>query len=263
MGTSQSSIGPSGKSPIIPPWADPQILDPSDGEQSSPQMAQPVYEPARFKGFRQSVGGYSSNNGSKDLKNALKNYATKSTGGKQYAPARSTGATKAGANLFGALLGAISVTSSSPNTATINLSNYTGLPCELAISQISEALTPQDGDSSIIRASMNHALVEALSGIKTFDTNSITDEVITNTMVAYMTEHLFLKIVQDAGKAWQKYDDPMQAVKVEQELRMLIKVSVDLTLSPKLDNLSQISVADMQDIENAALKEVWDIWSKY
>ncbi len=81
---------------------------------------------------------------------------------------------------------------------------------------------------------MNQALVEALDGIEYFDLNHITDDVIVDTMINYLAESIFLQVIMDAGKSWNKAGTITQAVAAENELRELIKVVVDKNMAPRL-----------------------------
>ncbi|MCI5208463.1 MAG: hypothetical protein D3910_06645 [Candidatus Electrothrix sp. ATG2] len=148
--------------------------------------------------------------------------------------------------------------------ARVNLDNLSGLPCDLAISAITNALTPENGDSDKIRTAMNHALVEALDGIETFDPQSITGDVIVDTMISYLSESIFLQIVSDAGKAWNKAETPIQTMRAETELQELIKVVVDKHMAPKLTgNVRSLSREQMIQIERQAVIDVWEEWEAY
>lgn len=246
MGTSQSSTGPGGSSPLVPPWADDQ-----------PQQPQTAPQPARFMAFRQSLGKFVSGGDRNDLKSAVGHYARKSSGGGASAARRMGSVTKAGAGLFGALSGMAPV----PGEYSVDLGKLSGLPCEVAISAISQALATEDGDSDKIRAAMNHALVEALDGVETFDPKCITDDVIIDTMIGYLAESIFLQIVMDSDKAWNKADTPAQAMRAETELRELIKVVVDRHMAPKLaENVKNISRQQMVQIEREAIIDSWKEW---
>lgn len=249
MGTSQSSTGPGGGSPLIPPWADDQ-----------PQQPQTMPEPARFKAFRQALGRFVSGGDRGDLKSAVGHYARNASGGSGSAARRMGSVTQAGAGLFGALSGA----PTGPGETSVDLTSLSGIPCELAISAITQALTSEDGDSDKIRAAMNHALVEALEGVETFDSEHITDEVIVDTMIGYLAESIFLQIVMDSDKAWNKADTPTQAIYAETELRELIKVVVDKHMAPKLvGNIRTFSRQQMIQIERQAVIDTWKEWEAY
>lgn len=249
MGTSQSSTGPGGGSPLVPPWADDQ-----------PQQPLATPQPARFMAFRQSLGRFVSGGDRNDLKSAVGHYARKSSGGGSSAARRMGSVTQAGAGLFGTLAGV----PAAPGESSVDLGSLAGLPCELAISAITQALTTEDGDSDKIRAAMNHALVEALDGVETFDPQCITDDVIVDTMIGYLAESIFLQMVMDSDKAWNKADTPAQAMRAETELRELIKVVVDKHMAPKLvGNVRNVSRQQMAQIERQAIIDAWKEWEAY
>jgi len=249
MGTSQSSTGPGGSSPLVPPWADDQ-----------PEQPQITPEPARFKAFRQSLGRFVSGGDQSDLKSAVGHYARKASGGSNSAARRMGSVTHAGAVLFSALAG----TSAGPGETGFDIGSLAGLPCELAISAITEALSTEDGDSDKIRAAMNFAMVEALDGVEIFDPECITDEVIVDTMIGYLAECIFLQMVMDSDKAWNKADTPAQAMNAETDLRELIKVVVDKHMAPKLaGNVRTFTRQQMAQIERQAIIDAWMEWETY
>ena len=249
MGTSQSSTGPGGSSPLVPPWADDQ-----------PQQPQITPQPARFMAFRQSLGRFVSGGDRSDLKSAVGHYSRKASGGSGSAARRMGSVTQAGAGLFGALSGV----PAGSGESSVDLGSLAGLPCELAISAITQALTTEDGDSEKIRAAMNHALVEALDGVEIFDPECITDDVIVDTMIGYLAECIFLQMVMDSNKAWNKADTSAQAMRAETDLRELIKVVVDTHMAPKLaGNVHTFTRQKMAQIERQAIIDVWKEWEAY
>lgn len=249
MGTSQSSTGPGGGSPLVPAWADDQ-----------PQQPLPLPEAGRFAPFRKSLGSAVSSGNRDDFRKAVGHYARKASGGGGSAARRMGSVTQAGAGLFGLLAGLPAGT----GETSIDLGSLAGLPCELAIASISQALTTEDGDSEKIRAAMNHALVEALDGVETFDPQCISDEVIVNVMIGYLSESIFLQMVMDSDKAWNKAETSVQAIRAETELRELIKVVVDKNMAPKLaSNVRAISRKQMAQIERQAIIDAWAEWEAY
>lgn len=249
MGTSQSSIGPGGNSPLVPTWADDQ-----------PQQAPHTPQPARFKQFRQGLGRFVSSGDRNDLRSAVGHYARSASGGSGNAARRLGSVTRAGAGLFGVLAGV----PGQAGEANVDLDGLVGLSCDAAISVITQALTTDDGDSEKIRAAMNRALVEALDGVETFDPQSITDDVIVDTMIGYLSESIFLQMVMESDKAWNKADTPAQAVRAETELRELIKVVVDRHMAPKLNgNVRALSRQQMLQIERNAIIDSWKEWEDY
>ncbi|AJE08295.2 MULTISPECIES: hypothetical protein [Mannheimia] len=246
MGTSQSSVGPNGRSPLLPAWV--------DGSQTQPQTP----DPQRTKGLRQAIGRAVRGGGREEVRKALGHYARKASGGKHIAVQKSGKITQAGAGLFGIFSG------SQQQQYLVNLHSLNGQPCDAVINQITELLAGHHGDSDKIRYAMNIALSEALEGMTTFDENSVTIEVIGKMMICYLTESIFLQIAHDAGKAWKKGDNPVQIAEVENALRQLIREVVDITLAPKFtDDICQLTTEQMQEIQNQAILEIWEEWEDY
>lgn len=127
MGTSQSSPGPGGGSPLVPPWADDQ-----------PQQALPSPMPARFKAFRQSLGSFVSSGNRGDLQSAVGHYAQKASGGGSSAARRMGSVTRAGGNLFGVLSGGSA--GAATGEAALDLNDLAGLTCDQAIPFLGETL---------------------------------------------------------------------------------------------------------------------------
>jgi len=251
MGTSQSSPGPSGGSPLVPPWADDQ-----------PQQPLPLPQPGRFKPFRQALGSFIKSGDRKKLRSALGHYARKASGGGGAASRRMGSVTRAGASLYTALIsgGAFGL----PGETAVGLNDLAGQPCDVAIDTITRALSSDDGDADKIRAAMNHALVEALDGVETFDPSYITDEVIVDTMIGYLAESVFFQIVMDAGRAWTKAETPTQAMAAENALREVVKVVVDKHMASKFSgNVRSFSRREIAQLERQVISEVWNEWEDY
>jgi hypothetical protein len=246
MGTSQSSIGPNGRSPLLPSWV--------DDSQTPPQTP----DPQRLKGLRQAIGRAVRNGDREDMRKALGHYSRKASGGKHTSVQRLGKITQAGAALFEIF------SDSLQQQYSVNLNSLNGQSCDEVINQITELLVGHHGDSDKIRSAMNIALSEALEGMTTFDENSITTEVIGKMMICYLTESIFLQIVHDAGKAWNKGGDLVQISNVENDLRQLVHEVVDITLAPKFtDDVCQLTTEQMQEIQNQVILEIWEEWENY
>ena len=249
MGTSSSSPGSGGSSPLVAPWADDQ-----------PERPLPPPEPRRFAQFRMALGQAIAKGSREDLTKALGYYASKATGGNSIAARNMGSVIKSGASLFGVLSG-LATTS---EEVSFDLKSLEGLSCEQAISTITQAPTPQNGDTDKIRSAMNYALVEALDGIDTFDPQQITDEMICNTMINYLSESILLQIVMDSGKAWNKAETSAQALQAESDLREMIKVCVDKHMATKLNNNVRLFArTEMIQLERQVSIDVWKEWETY
>ncbi|MGJ4747306.1 hypothetical protein ACQV5M_13180 [Leptospira sp. SA-E8] len=250
MGTSQSSKGPTSGTPLVPPWADDRNRSP---------LPVPA-EAARFRSFRKAISTFASSGNTTKLRQAIGHYARTASGGSAIAARRMGSVTQAGGALFSALKGS----SDTSSEVTINIDELSGLPCEAAISSITNALLTEDGDSDKIRIAMNHALSEALDGVEIFDVKHITDEVIINTMINYLSECIFLHIVSEAGKSWNYSDSVSQAIKAEIDLRELVKVIVDKHLAQKFSgNIQSLTNTQIVKIQRQAVIDVWKEWESY
>lgn len=246
MGTSQSSVGPNGRSPLLPAWV--------DDSQATTQTP----DPQRLKGLRQAIGRAIGGGGREDVRKALGHYARKASGGKHTSVQRLGKITQAGAGLFEIF------SDSLQQQYSVNLDSLNGQSCDEVINQITELLAGHHGDSDKIRSAMNIALSEALEGMTTFDEHSISVEVIAKMMICYLTESIFLQIVHDAGKAWNKGGDLVQISNVENDLRQLVHEVVDITLAPKFtDDVCQLTTEQMQEIQNQVILEIWEEWENY
>jgi len=248
MGTSQSSTGPSGKSPLVPPWAD-----------GAPQAL--VTPPrARLKSFRQQLGKAVLNGDVSNLKKSLGHYARSATGGAGNAVVRLGGAIKAGNFLIGLLSG----NSLPTESLSVDLSKLSGISCEKAVAIIVESLVAGDGDSDKIRSAMSSALIESLDGVDAFDANIMTDDLLVNIMINYLSECIFLMIMNDAGHALNKAKNASDCIRIESEMKELIKVIVDKKLNVYLaDGYQIINTAKVGEIERQVIVDVWNEWEGY
>jgi len=248
MGTSQSSPGPGGKSPLIPPWAD-----------DTPEQPLPNSGNRRYASFRESLGRAVSNGSSSDLRKAVGHYAKTSSGGSAAAVRRLGSATSAGSQLFGLL-----TSGSGTGTSAINLDSLNGLPVDIAISRITQSLATEDGDSEKIKAAMNLALAEALEGIEIFDSQNVTAEIITNTMINYLCGVIFVQLMMDSGGAFDKAETPKQAIHIENSLYSLVDVIVNEHMAERLsNNISTLTQVQVKEIQRQTIIDVWTEWENY
>lgn len=281
MGTSQSNPGSSGKSPLLPPWVDPDeglnvpgdpSSDPPDQDGDDNEEAEKddekkpplgdIQEPQRFKPYRQQLGNFVQSGETAHLKKALGNYSRSASGGGRVASQRLSKAHTVGANLISFLSG--STPSAQSHLADTSLKELEGLPCEQAIGKIVDAIQPEGGDSEKIRVALNEALTEALEGIDNFDPEQITDDVLFKTLWAYISQCVFIYMVSDSAKAFTKSDNSLQALQAENDLMELIKIIVDEKLLPKVsDGLSSFNISDTKDIQKEVIQEVWREWETY
>jgi hypothetical protein len=243
MGTSTSSKGPGGSSPLVPPWADTDGLGP--GPQSGAN---------RFQGFRTNLGKFVSSGDRNYLHKALRHYAATSTGGAQ------TGARRFGAmaQVGGALYGVLNdLRANSPNLP-VALRSLQGKSTDAAIEAIVERLVPENGDADRVRSALNDALSECLEGETQFDIASITDEMLVDVMLKYTASCIFEQIVLDSKDAFAKAS-PAQTETAEAELRALVMAAAELHMRPLLDQ-SVFTAVQLEQVQLHAIRDIWAMW---
>jgi hypothetical protein len=249
MGTSQSANGPSSNVPMVPPWADDQ-----------PNQPLPPPLPRRFSDFRRKMGEYVKSGNQDVLKTALGHYARTSTGGANVAARRSGNITKTG----GALLNFLATGQAPSNAPGFDFNQIAGKPVEEAISIIANNLIAINGDSDRIRTAMNNALTEALEGLDTFEPSNITDDMIADIMINYLTESIFVDVQQNSGESFNHSDNPVELVSRLNDLHELIRVIVDKNLSDKMQNgIRALNATQITDLQRQTIIEVWQEWEKY
>jgi hypothetical protein len=248
MGTSTSSRGPGRDSPLVPPWADTDNQGPG-----------PVPAPQRFKEFRKSLGKFVSGGDRADLQAALGKYATTATGGSVVGSRRFGSMARAGGGLFDTLAGL----PANINASGLDLSALNGMETDLAIDVIIQALIPSDGDADRIRVAMNEALSECLEGYDEFDFAHISDEMLVQIMLAYVSRCVFGQVVLDSKDAFAKAQSG-EAETAERDLLSLVGAATDLHMRPLLaGNFRTFSRVQIEEAQLRAIREVWTEWEAY
>lgn len=249
MGTSTSSKGANNRSPLVPPWADVDGMGPG-----------PKPSPNRFQGFRTSLGRFVATGDGEALRKSLRAYAHTSTGGSASGPRRFGAMAQAGSGLFNAL----NTLRINPAAAPFNLGALAGRSTRELIDALVEALVPVNGDAERIRVALTEALATCLEGVEKFDFATITEETIVELMVAYTALCVFEQIVLDSNEAFNKAESTDRAREAENELWELVQATTDKHMQPLLQNqIGQMSQADMQAAQLAAIREVWSEWEGF
>lgn len=252
MGTSSSSRGPSGQSPLVPSWAD-----------ADPGAPLPEPEGQRFRTFRTEFGRYASGEGSGSLRTALGHYARTATGGQGVGPRRFGSAYQAGGGLFGALSD-LAAGGNAAAFAGIDLAGLAGRTLSFAVQEIARALAPENGDADRIQVAIQEAVAEVLPDVAIFDPAILTADNIIAIMVEFLTRILFQQVVEDAGSAWNKAPSNARTKDAEDELFDLIRIAIDRHLGPRLAATgSQLPRAEVERLQRSAMDDVWRDWENF
>lgn len=274
MGTSGSYPGPGKHSPLLPPWADdgssdpfpspspqprPEVPNPLPGGDKNPHQEpppphpdmptkptypdlpnvpnQPIqggnYWPNASKQFTQ----YTQGGGGASLGKALKSY-TRSKGGPQRA-ARAARAGRSSATKLGGFLSNTAVRGIIAASEALGLSDtIVGMPIELALSSILDAIAPDGAtlDESAARHAINATLEEIykryqledgnISKLEAID-NKAAGELVVFSVISYISE----RILQDLGKSFENGRISLdEVIKLEREVFPYIRETVKLEI---------------------------------
>ncbi|MFH6566776.1 hypothetical protein [Pseudomonas kulmbachensis] len=164
----------------------------------------------------------------------------------------------------GALFGAMASFREGLSIPGLDLASLNGQDTDLVISAIVEALATEDGDSDRVRIAMNEALSECLQGYDEFDFSSITDEMLVQMMLVYVTNCVFSQVVLDSNDAFAKAKSAAQVEQAERDLHSLVESVTDEHMRPLLSgNLKSFTSARVEQVQLLVIKEVWSEWEGY
>ena len=296
MGTSASSLGPNNQSPLVPPWAEqgdsitiepasytdgdinaaPEGVDGSDNNergsdsneidnaQVQSEIPGPTHipvQPSRFASARHAFGKYAQSGGTtSNLRQSLKSYAKKSSGGGKGTSRRLASGITAGAGLLGIMRG----DNVTVNNQKLSLGDLKGLTTDQAIDRIASHLAPDNADSDAIRIALDYALEEALPDTNDFEPESFTDDVVQEAISCYLTDLIFQDVVTGMGRAWFHVEPASKHHKMEEELRELIKVIAQEQLENVTHgNPSSITRDNITKIQIDAITMTVDEWENF
>lgn len=251
MGTSMSSKGSNGSSPLVPSWAAP------DGN------AVPSTGGQRFRSFRIEMGRAAGGGGRGATRKALGHYARSAVGGAAIGTARHTPTTTAGASLWG-VLQAVG-TGETGQIAGVNIDQLIGQPVDQAIDQLVAALTPANGDGERIRAAMQEALAHALQDVEVFDQAAFTEDVIRSTLIEFLALAIFNHIVAESGDAFDKAADPTEAMMAQNDLKELVRAVVEANAASVFPESMSTNwnAIEAQRIQSGLVEKVLTEWEGY
>lgn len=253
VGTSSSSPGAGGRSPLIPAGTD-----------ATPGAPIPEPVPNRFRDFRTSFGGYvEGGGGAGSLRSALGKYARTATGGVAVGPRRFGPAYRSGGALFSAL-GEMQAGGDGSASTGVDLSALVGRPVAFAAQELARRLAPDGMDADRVAVALNEALTEVLPDQGTFDPGAMTAEQIVEVLVEYLARILFNQVTEDAASAWNRSPSEARTIQAENEFFDLIRTAMDRHLAPRLvDGVGRLSKIEVERAQLSAMQDVWREWEAF
>ncbi|BCS89550.1 hypothetical protein [Pseudodesulfovibrio sediminis] len=249
MGTSSSNPGPNNKSPLLPPWVDPD----------APLQAAPA---GRFGPFRTALGNWGKSGNQNSLKSALGSYTRKGYGGSRTAAQRLSSVPTTGAKLH-SLLSEIASGGDGTQTLGESLGDLEGISVDRFIDIIVDAVCPELGtiDDELLRLGLDQALSNCLQEDEFFDPSNLTPDMLVQLYSEFISEEVSNRIIADSKNAFNRADN---AVQRENELREFVKSTVDVCAGPRLEEgLDRIDSGSVEKIISEIITEVFQTYGAY
>lgn len=268
MGTSTSSGGPKGGSPLDPPWLD-DILTGAGGGASqgdggpTPQAGPPAAAPpGRYRDARREFRRYIETGDRGSLGKALGHYSRRGSGGAAAVASRMRVSTKAGAELFSMLSGAASRSTPAISQWVDALRN-SGATSDDVANAIVRELSPPGGsaDEESLRDSMAVALSELMQANPGIDLLSLGQDDIWTLMDFFLAAEVVNRVCFDMGQALERANvEPVVAVQREREMRGFIKSEVKAALRDLRAANPAPSRAQMESLMQEAVKTTFQVF---
>jgi hypothetical protein len=291
MGTSTSSGGSPGDSPLVPPWvppvppvppvsAAPPDEVPAEASPDAPPVAVPPspaspppgplsgsdFAPSsRFIGARLRLGQYAKNGSRDDLRSGLKAYTSKGYGGPQRAAARMAGTSRTAGLLHGALE-ALSRGEALPSEIGLEAASLAGRDAREIGDAIAEAIRPSDGtlDAEAARDAIAQALSDLVDQVPGVELNSLTPEQIDLVIERYVAYDLSRHIELDVGfHIQEKAPDAATAVTRIEDMKEYVRECVAAQFRAARKAGRRLTRSAAAWITHAVMEETFRVFADY
>lgn len=279
MGTSQSSGGPGGGVPLVPPWVPdasppPPGPNPGDGPATpvppvapnpTPQPP-PLARPGRFTGARRNLGNFGRTGNTGDMRRGLGQYTRNGYGGAGTAARRMGGTALTAGALAGALTGVAGgggeVVSRSPLDPTL----LAGRSADEVMNAVVEAVRPVDGtlDAEASRAAILDGLSELLTRFPDADLLNLTAEQRAFAVERYTANDVFRRIELDVGKSvHEKAPTAAAAVSRLKQIRDYVKETVAASFRKLRDAGRALTLGRVEQVIREAIRETFEVFEGF
>lgn len=283
MGTSQSSNGPLGGVPMIPPWVPPppdgEMPDegappPEEGKPDGPEDSPSAPSPpapvpsapdGRFGPARLNLGKFARTGEANSMRRGLGHYVRKGYGGAGTAVRRSGGTASTAGALYGALTD-VAVGRPAPPGSPLDPALLAGRSAQEVINAVVEAVRPVDGtlDAEAGRAAIRDALSELLTRFPEADLLNLSDAQRSFAVERYVAFDVFRRFCLDAGKAIQdKAPSAATALSRLKQVRDYVKETVAAAFRKLRDAGRGITSGRVGRVVRDALRDTYEVFEGY
>ena len=287
MGTSGSSSGPGGKTPLVPSWlgdtpasplpggdnnapfADGAGADPGEGDTGgvpdTPTPLPPIPPtppPARFQRARRSFSAFAGSGGTdrRALGRAGRDYVRSGTGGGRNATLR-MGAARIAASEALSVFRGFQRDGTDATLHRLNLGNLVGRRAEDLFLGLTDVICPNGGpiDEGMARDAWLETVAD-LDDLGVEDTTTLTAGQMQEIFLTFMAHTIEARLFQDIGVNGLKIAVDLAAIEAfEAEFRSYIRRSVRDSFSSDLSGLATLSNRQITTIVNRTYEEAWDL----
>lgn len=288
MGTSQSSKGPLGGVPMVPPWVSAPVppvalpaeggapAKPTDAEQHAPASvptltnpvpgrAFPIAPAGRFKGARLNLGSFARSGDAADLRRGLGHYIRRGYGGTQTATSRFGGTSSTAGALYDALSSVAAGRPSAPGSG-LDPVLLTGHSARQVIDVIVQAVRPPDGtqDAEASRAAIRDALSELLTKFQQADPLNLNPEEREFVIERFVAIDVYRRFELDLGKTIQdKAPSAKACLSRLKQVKDYVKETIAASFRKLREVGQRISAGRVKDIVHFALRETMQVFEGY
>lgn len=287
MGTSQSSAGPKGGIPMVPPWtpAPPAGDAPNDAPPTNddaappgqgappdpntrpetPQQQAPLAPPARFQGTRTCAGEFARTGDGRALRRSLHHYVRSGYGGSGTTTAR-FGGTAATAGALGNALARVASGQPAAPGSPLDPALLTGRSVHEVMDAVVEAVRPVDGtqDAEASRTAIRDALSELLTRFPDADLLNLDDDQRYFAIERYTAMDVYHRFHLDIGKTIiDKAPSAVTAVTRLKQVRDYVKEAVAASFR-KLRNAGRnLTAGRITHTVRDVLRETFQVFEGY
>ena len=284
MGTSQSSKGPTGGVPMVPPWvpdavpadspadqgnapqeaAEPTPANPPQHQPSAPSV--PAIAPAgRFAGARRNLGSFARTGDTGEMRRGVGQYVRSGYGGAGTASGRFGGTASTAAALHGAL-SSVSAGQVPAAGSGLDPALFAGRSAREVIDAIVQAVRPPDGtqDAEASRAAIRDALSELLTKFEQADLLNLSAEQRDFVIERFVAMDVYRRFVLDLGKTIQdKAPSAAAGLARLKEVKDYVKETVAATFRKLRDAGRSLSSGRVKEIVRSALRETMQVFEAF
>ena len=286
MGTSQSSSGPGGGVPMVPPWTPPATPapgapdggapgagPPADGDgQDAPPPAQAapappprLAPPGRFQAVRLNLGEYSRTGDGRALRRGLGQYVRNGYGGAATATRRFGGTARTAGALSNALAG-LAGGDASAAQAGLDRPLLAGRTADEIMDAVVEAVRPIDGtqDAEAERASIRDAMTDLLTVHPDADLLNLDPAQRALVVERFAASDVFRRFDLDVGKALRdKAPSAAAAMSRLKQVRDYIREAVAAAFRQLRDAGHAVTAGRVSEVVRDALRETFTVFEGY